>query len=331
MRKPKQLKLYISPKLQWGLFRTSACLEYLSERGIEIVPRPFKSDIIVTPTVREAKKLQFIFPWKSFLVYAEDPRFDRHPTSEIQGISLLRPVRVMNVFTGEIFFDVYGFCNMHQIGGLPYPIPVTEQHFIAREKKLAVMMSFSKETQSAPPPPQGNNLHGLRVEIISAAFDAGVGCVMGAGWPAGFKAVDTSFTAEAAGLIDEPWSVVKLRWLKDYWFNLCFENTLAPYYVTEKIWHAVLAGCVPIYFGRGSSISDAFPSGSFVDYSEFDSPGALLKYLKEMTPTEAMEIYNKAQGAYMQMLPRRAPSHLTTELARARKVADRLQLTQPGA
>lgn len=44
----------------------------------------------------------------------------------------------------------------------------------------------------------------------------------------------------------------KLRFLRDYRFNICPENSDAPGYVTEKIWHAHAAGCVPVYWGSGN-------------------------------------------------------------------------------
>jgi hypothetical protein len=41
----------------------------------------------------------------------------------------------------------------------------------------------------------------------------------------------------------------KLELLKNYKFNLCFENDLYPNYVTEKIFDAWYSGCIPIYWG----------------------------------------------------------------------------------
>lgn len=42
----------------------------------------------------------------------------------------------------------------------------------------------------------------------------------------------------------------KVRFLHPYKFNICFENTTAPGYTTEKIYHAMLANCIPIYWGN---------------------------------------------------------------------------------
>ena len=44
----------------------------------------------------------------------------------------------------------------------------------------------------------------------------------------------------------------KNEWLKDYKFNICFENSSYPGYLTEKLFDAYNAGCVPIYWGDTS-------------------------------------------------------------------------------
>jgi GR25 family glycosyltransferase involved in LPS biosynthesis len=49
----------------------------------------------------------------------------------------------------------------------------------------------------------------------------------------------------------------KVDYYKDYQFALTFENSSAPGYTTEKLFHAKVAGCVPIYWG------DAFVDRDF--------------------------------------------------------------------
>ena len=53
----------------------------------------------------------------------------------------------------------------------------------------------------------------------------------------------------------------KLAFLKDHIYNLCFENGLADGYVTEKLLHAKLAGCVPLYWGPPEALTDFDASG----------------------------------------------------------------------
>lgn len=42
----------------------------------------------------------------------------------------------------------------------------------------------------------------------------------------------------------------KIKFLSQYKFNICFENAAASGYTTEKIYHAMLANCIPIYWGN---------------------------------------------------------------------------------
>lgn len=41
----------------------------------------------------------------------------------------------------------------------------------------------------------------------------------------------------------------KLAYISQYPFNICPENTNAEGYVTEKLFHAMMAGCIPVYWG----------------------------------------------------------------------------------
>ncbi|WP_394958760.1 glycosyltransferase family 10 domain-containing protein [uncultured Helicobacter sp.] len=44
----------------------------------------------------------------------------------------------------------------------------------------------------------------------------------------------------------------KRKWLENYKFNICFENGSYPGYLTEKLFDAYIAGCIPIYWGDTS-------------------------------------------------------------------------------
>ncbi len=44
----------------------------------------------------------------------------------------------------------------------------------------------------------------------------------------------------------------KHAWLKEYKFNICFENSSNPGYLTEKLFDSFAAGCIPIYWGDTS-------------------------------------------------------------------------------
>ena len=45
----------------------------------------------------------------------------------------------------------------------------------------------------------------------------------------------------------------KINYLKDFYFNICPENSNSYGYVTEKLFEAISAGCVPVYWGSYNS------------------------------------------------------------------------------
>lgn len=61
----------------------------------------------------------------------------------------------------------------------------------------------------------------------------------------------------------------KIDIIKDYNFNICYENSIGTGYVTEKLFEALLAGTVPIYWGSEFCHKD-FNSAAFVDTTEMN-------------------------------------------------------------
>jgi hypothetical protein len=52
--------------------------------------------------------------------------------------------------------------------------------------------------------------------------------------------------------------------LPSYHYNVCTENSVGRGYVTEKIWHAMASGCVPIYLGA-TDIDEMVPPDCYID------------------------------------------------------------------
>jgi hypothetical protein len=68
----------------------------------------------------------------------------------------------------------------------------------------------------------------------------------------------------------------KVDFLRPYKFNICFENKSIPGYTTEKIYEAMLARCIPIYWGS-SRIHEEFNPKSFLNYFDFPNEEALIQ------------------------------------------------------
>jgi Glycosyltransferase family 10 (fucosyltransferase) C-term len=68
-----------------------------------------------------------------------------------------------------------------------------------------------------------------------------------------------------------------------YYYNLAIENYAENnWYVSEKLWDAILAWCLPIYYG-GSAADKLLPPGSFLRLPSLDEKG--IAYIKEVTAT----------------------------------------------
>ncbi len=79
-----------------------------------------------------------------------------------------------------------------------------------------------------------------------------------------------------------PYSKDKLDVLKNYRFSICFENTTnVTGYVTEKIFHCLTAGCIPVYFGA-PNVDKFIPKDCYIDYRNFANNDDLLKFLQNM-------------------------------------------------
>ncbi len=56
----------------------------------------------------------------------------------------------------------------------------------------------------------------------------------------------------------------KVRFLENYRWNITYENSMGEGYVTEKLFHAKVAGCVPIYWGDADAVKEDFDERGFI-------------------------------------------------------------------
>lgn len=126
-----------------------------------------------------------------------------------------------------------------------------------------------------------------------------------------------------AGLGGGGGELIKHEFLKDYRFCLAYENEVGDGYVTEKLLHAKAAGCIPIYWGSSSAISDFNPRG-FINASECSSEEmvALVKELeedpekwKEMAsiPLFYPETVDIVRSRFSQLVQKIVPEHRVPE------------------
>lgn len=104
-------------------------------------------------------------------------------------------------------------------------------------------------------PARPGTLHGARIEVADA-FGADID-VYGDSGPDGADAwPHPGYRGRLAH---------KVSGLRDYTFNVCFENSDEPGYITEKLFDAMRAGCVPLYRGGGGYVAETVPPACYVD------------------------------------------------------------------
>ncbi|MBR8829151.1 MAG: glycosyltransferase [Gomphosphaeria aponina SAG 52.96 = DSM 107014] len=81
------------------------------------------------------------------------------------------------------------------------------------------------------------------------------------------------------------YGTVKNKWnaIAPYYYNLAIENYAQnDLYVSEKLWDALLAWCLPIYYG-GTAADKLLPPGSFLRLPSLDQKG--IEYIQAVTST----------------------------------------------
>lgn len=264
------------------------------EEGYNIISTstPDDANVIITALMEELDPFISHFGGKKgYLIWCDEPLWSNiFKTFQTRSLELVRDdakilVEIMNCFTGDIHL-----CNSHFL---------QEQYLLSKNfitKRVETLRSMEKtpntrkiisimtrrfdnrwvyKTESGV-----FSLNQLRNEIAELGLLHGVLVPFGDGWP---NKTPSSIRDHDDNIL---WSD-KIELLQQFDFNLCFENTYSRYYVTEKIWHSIIAGSLPIYYaGPSHTIYQDFPEGSFIDYFQFNSPYQLFEYVTSMSSKE---------------------------------------------
>ena len=79
----------------------------------------------------------------------------------------------------------------------------------------------------------------------------------------------------------------KHAFFADHRFTISFENAQVPGYITEKVLHAKMAGCVPIYWGDTHTDTDFAPN-SFLNLSALSNAEKVVDVIKKLEANPAM-------------------------------------------
>lgn len=273
------------------------------------------SDILISQNIRDLYQSQKQFGFKKkYFIWTHEPRYNTNYTNKLHKFFWKPPIYIMNVYTGDIYVNNYTipfiqpfFRNYWEMDNLPL---LKDSDGFKAGKKIVAVMYCRNYPNSVPLLKNGKNidLYYLRSDIAFKGHQRGIIDIYGGNWPEGVAKPNQS---------SGPWYISKKDILKNYSFNLCFENTNTDYYVSEKIWDSIRYGCLPIYYGKDNKIYEDFPAGSFIDYCDFDSPDHLFDYIEAMTVAEyrermnlCIEVFNriikirKETDPYQEMLDR---------------------------
>lgn len=80
--------------------------------------------------------------------------------------------------------------------------------------------------------------------------------------------IPANYKGELRGYWDDP---IRIDHMAKYKVSICMENTLEPYYFTEKFVGAVQAGCIPIYHAENTVVKPNILKGAkWVDPADFN-------------------------------------------------------------
>ncbi|WP_433833661.1 glycosyltransferase family 10 domain-containing protein [Flavobacterium anhuiense] len=286
----KSIKIFKASSFAYTPFNNfvEGDLDFLLTNNIVIVDNVNDADIIISQNYKHLKKYFWRFlQKKKFLVWTHEPRFDTSFKKLKKKCFGLINIHFMNVYTRDVFVSNLSFIA-EVIDKKIEPISVID---FKKNKKIVAVMSFYNGLKAPKLIKNGTNIDliSLRSQIAIAGSKCSIIDVYGKGWPDGISKKDSR-----AG----NWTEEKKKILDSYQYNLCFENTIAYNYMTEKIWNSIESYCLPIYYGKGTNVYEIFPKNSFIDYSNFKEPKELFNFVQEMTESEYVIRLNKCIDTY---------------------------------
>ncbi len=197
------------------------------------------------------------FPKKKLLLFAFEPPVWRKSAYEPEFLDKFKRIYTWDddLVDNKKFFKFY------------YPVlqPMLKNLPSFEEKKLVTQMSSNKKSKHS------QELYKERESVIQFFEDKpNIFDFYGFAWEKkGYK--------NYRGSVEN-----KLETLKNYRFNVCYENMRdVKGYITEKIFDSFAAGSVPIYWGA-SNVTDYIPKNCFIDRRDFRDFNEVYDYIRTM-------------------------------------------------
>jgi hypothetical protein len=280
------IPIYTHQKMVNTIFQEESLRNIMTKVGIKFVSDPKNAVFLVAHRKPLIQEMVAAFgSSKKYLLWTHEPNhwnYGKKWTTIFE-----QKIRTITMRSGEIYRNNYYYSEIRRgdcrPGAIIPPIDI---------KRTIVCLATYFNRGQLVPSVNDPSLGKLRSEIALAGHRIKKLDIFGTGWPLGFSRGESR-----QGL----WALAKYKILVNYHFNLCFENTVYPYYCSEKIWQAIYCGCLPIYFGQ-KTIYEDFPQNSFIDYTDYGTPEALFDKVDKMTGDEFIERYNKCFKVFQRAL-----------------------------
>ncbi len=91
------------------------------------------------------------------------------------------------------------------------------------------------------------------------------------------------------------------EYYKNYMFCIIIENTTADGYVSEKIYDAFIAGCIPIYYGNNNN-QVGIPENMYIDLKNFETSKDLALYIENLSDEDIIKFKNNIHSQRVAVL-----------------------------
>jgi hypothetical protein len=257
---------------------------WLSEMGAVRVDSMAEAEFVVAMRFKDVAAVADS-PAKTYLLWTHEP-FLSDTALESLPLANGGQVHVFNVHNGRVYTDNYFYCD----GAGEVPLLEDGSGLNTDFADKTVSVAAAMRDWQLVVEGMDRSLCRKRAAFALDLYRAGQAKIIGKNWPDGVATGDSRYFQREHK---------KTEFLRTTNFNLCPENTDADFYVTEKIWEAIAAGCLPIYHANGT-IYQSFPPSSFVDMRSFKDGRELGAFLAAMSFEEykrrinaCREIFNR--------------------------------------
>lgn len=198
-------------------------------------------------------------------------------------------VETWNAHNGRVYLDNFKYLP----GGRPVPLVRGLSDLNAPMEDRTIGVAAAMRRWPLIVDGEDRSLMVARSEMILGLHARARARVIGKNWPEGMAEADTRYAADRVG--------EKMTFLGRFNFNLCFENTHADHLVTEKVWEAIAAGCLPIY-NDSPWIRETFPAHSLILLQPDAGVDALLAQIDAMTVAQYIARVNRCRRTMNRLL-----------------------------